>query len=316
MKIIFFLLLVFSFLEANVLSVNITPTLKDNTFMGIKILDQKHLTFKNIQGIKFSEISDLAYDEQMKKLYLVGDEGKLFAFHILFKEKMREIEPLGSAKLKKKNGKKFKKWRRDSEGMTFDGEGHLLISFEEKAKIGHFDSNLSQDSRMLYSYPLPPKLQDTDNYRSKNKILEALAWHPKYGILTAAEWPLKKENKKHQTIYALSGKEWHFKAEKEAKSALVAMEVMDDGNLLVMERSFTGLLDPFVLTLKKVYINNNNKKAMCQTKILAKMNSHKGWNMDNFEGLAKVAKGRYVMVSDNNDNFFQKTLLIYFEVLD
>ena len=89
---------------------------------------------------------------------------------------------------------------------------------------------------------------------------------------------------------------------------------MDDGNLLVLERSFTGLMTPFIVTLKKVYIQNCKKK-MCKTKVLAKMNSHKGWDVDNFEGLARVGKHRYVMISDDNDNFFQKTLLIYFEVL-
>ncbi|HHD79288.1 MAG TPA: esterase-like activity of phytase family protein, partial [Epsilonproteobacteria bacterium] len=124
-----------------------------------------------------------------------------------------------------------------------------------------------------------------------------------------------KDDKKKQTIYALSGKKWHFKAEPEAKSAVVAMEVMDDGNLLVMERSYTGILDPFVVTLKKVFIRNC-KQNMCDSKVLLKMNSHKGWDVDNFEGLAKVGKNRYVMVSDNGDNFFQKTLLVYFEVVE
>ena len=167
---------------------------------------------------------------------------------------------------------------------------------------------------MIRTYQLPRKLRNPKNYRSRNKSLEALAWHPRYGILTAAEWPLKKDDKKRQTIYALSGKKWYFRAEPEGSSAVVAMEVMDDGNLLVLERSYTGLMNPFVVTLKKVYIQNCKKK-MCKTKVLAKMNSHKGWDVDNFEGLTKVGKHRYVMISDDNDNFFQKTLLIYFEVL-
>ena len=115
---------------------------------------------------------------------------------------------------------------------------------------------------MIRKYQLPKKLRDSKNYRSRNKSLEALAWHPKYGTLTAAEWPLKKDDKKRQTIYALSGKEWHFKAEAEEKSAISAIEVMDDGNLLVLERSFTGLMNPFVVTLKKVYIRNCKKKCV------------------------------------------------------
>ena len=93
------------------------------------------------------------------------------------------------------------------------------------------------------------------------------------------------------------------------------MEVMDDGNILVLERSFTGMLDPFVLTLKKVNIKNCLYK-MCKSEVLLKMNSHKGWDVENFEGLARVGKNRYVMISDDNDNFLLATVLVYFEVLD
>ncbi len=314
MRIVFLFMLCLGLLQAGSFPVNITPNLKENRFMGIKILDQKQLSFTHIDGIKFSEISDVAYYEKVKKLFLVSDEGKLFTFNARFTEKIEDLQPLAAVKLTKKNAKKFKKWRRDSEGMTLDGKGRLLISFEGRAKIGWFHKNSNMYGNMIRTYKLPRQLRNPKNYRSKNKSLEALAWHSRHGILTAAEWPLKKENKKRHTVYSLKGKKWHFKAEPEGKSSVVAMEVMDDGNLLVLERSFTGLMNPFVVTLKKVYIRNCKKK-MCKTKVLAKMSSHKGWDVDNFEGLAKVGKHRYVMISDDNDNFFQKTLLIYFEVL-
>jgi hypothetical protein len=90
---------------------------------------------------------------------------------------------------------------------------------------------------------------------------------------------------------------------------------MDDGNILVLERSYTGLTNPLVITLKKVFIKNCQNR-MCKTKILAKLSSHEGWEVDNFEGLAKVGDHRYVMVSDDGNNFFQKTLLVYFEVVN
>lgn len=283
--------------------------------MGIKILDQKQLSFAQIQGVKFSELSDVAYHAKTDTLYLVGDKGTLFSFRAKFSKKIDELTPLRATKLKNKKGKRFRKWKRDSEGLALDGKGRLLISFEGKAKIGYFHKNSDKYGDLIRKYKLPKQLKNPKNYRSKNKSLEALAWHPKYGILTAAEWPLKKGNKKRQTIYALSGKKWHFRAEAEAKSAISAIEVMDDGNLLVLERSYTGLLNPFIVTLKKVYLKKC-KNGICQSKVLAKLNSHKGWDVDNFEGLAKVGKDRYVMISDDNDNFFQKTLLIYFEVME
>ena len=311
MKIAFFLAGLIGLLQGGMLETQISPQSNTASLQPIILLDQKILLYKQISGLKFSEISDLAYDKNKKRLYFVSDEGKLFAFDALFGDKIERLNAVNGVELVKKSGKKFKRWRRDSEGLTIDNKGELYVSFEGRAKIGKFD----QKGRMQKEYTLPKKLVDPKNYRSRNKSLEALAWHPVYGLLTAAEWPLKHKDKKEHTVYALNGKEWNFKAEAEGKSAVVAMEVMDDGNLMVMERSFTGLMRPLVITLKKVHlVGCKNTKKLCQSELLLKMNTHQGWNIDNFEGLAKVGEHRYVMVSDDNDNFFQKTLFIYFEV--
>ncbi len=311
MKIIFFLVSFLGLLQGEILNTEIAPSSNENQFEGITLLDQKRLLFKEISGLKFSEISDVTYDQTEKKLYLLSDEGILFVFEAFFSDRIETLNAVRGMTLAKKEGKKFKKWRHDSEGLALDNKGHLYVSFEGRAKVGKFN----QKGEMVKKYTLPKKLRDPKNYRSRNKSLEALTWHPRYGLLTAAEWPLKNKQKKDQTVYALNGKEWQFKAEVEQSSAVVAMEVMDDGNLLVMERSYSGLLNPFVITLKKVYLNQcKNKEKMCKSELLIKMNSHQGWSIDNFEGLAKVGKHRYVMVSDDNGNFFQQTLLIYFEV--
>lgn len=312
MRLISLLLILFSSLYAGVLAVDITPSGKCDQKFGIKILDQKYLSYKKIGGVGFSELSDLAYKAKEKKLFMISDEGKLFTFHARFSDRIDELNPLSVVPITKEKGEKFKKWRRDTEGICLGSEGGLLISFEGKPKLGLF----GEDGKRIKKYRLPEPLRDTKNYRSKNKALEALAYHPKYGALMVAEWPLKRDHKKLQTIYSLSGKSWHFKAEPEARSATTAIEVMDDGNLLVLERSFTDFFDPFVITLKKVYLERCEEKGLCQSKVLAKMNSHQGWDVDNFEGLARVGKNRYVMVSDDNDNFFQRTLLIYFEVIE
>lgn len=315
MKTLFLVCFSFVLLQASVTNANICPPFSKKTFGKIKFLDQKTLTYTQIDGVKFSELSDLTYDRQKKILYLIGDEGTLFAFNASFSETIDTLEPLFGRVLKKKNAKDFKRWKKDSEGLTLDGKRRLLISFEGEAKIAWFHKNSSKKGNLIRTYTLPKALRKKKHYRSKNKSLEALAWHPKYGTLTATEWPLKKYHKKRQTIYALSGKRWQFQAEPEGKSGVVAMEVMHDGSVLVLERSFISMFDPFVLTLKKVSLKNCLYK-MCQSEILLKMNSYEGWDVENFEGLARVGKNRYVMVSDDNDNFLLKTVLVYFEVLD
>jgi len=315
MRLAILYVVLFVCLHANVDSTNILPPLKKKSFMHIEILDQKRLSFKKLSNVKFSEISDLTYHKKDETLYLVSDKGAIFAFNAHFSDKIDMLIPLRATTLKSKEGKELKKWKKDSEGLTLDGKGKLLLSFEGEAEIAWFHKNSAKYGNRIRKYTLPKTFKNTKNYRSKNKSLESLAWHPKYGILTATEWPLKKYHKKKQTIYSLSGKKWHFKAEPEGRSGLVAMEVMDDGNILVMERSYTGLMNPLVITLKKVFLNKR-KKGMCETKVIAKMNNHKGWDIDNFEGLARVGSNRYVMVSDDSGNFFQRTLLIYFEVID
>lgn len=311
MRALFFLVVSIAILQGGMLSQQMAPSPDTVVYNKVKFLDQKILFFQEISGFKFSEISDLAYDIHAKRLYCVSDEGRVFMFDAHFSQKIERFDPLSGVALVKKNGKPFKSWRRDSEGMTLNDRTELFVSFEGEAKIGKFDTK----GRMVKSHLLPKKLREPKHYRSRNKSLEALTWHPRYGLLTAAEWPLKENHKKMQTIYALDGKEWHFKAEGEGKSAVVAIETMDDGNLLVLERSFTGLMNPLVITLKKVYLSEcKRKKKMCSSEVLLKMNTHQGWNIDNFEGLARVEKDRYVMVSDDNDNFYQKTLLVYFEV--
>jgi len=311
MKLAAFLLLL-SLLHAEIRTVDIAPRSKSDQLPGLKILDQKYLSYKQIGGMGFSELSDLTYDPKEKQLFMISDEGRLFTFYAIFSDKIDQLKPIGATRITREKGKKFKKWNRDSEGLCMGSKGGLLISFEGEPRLGLFDLK----GQRIREYSLPKPLRDAENYRSRNKSLEALALHPRYGALMVAEWPIKKNPRKYQTIYALSGKRWHFRAEPEARSATTAIEVMDDGNLLVLERSFTNYLDPFVVTLKKVYLEGCAQNSLCKSRVLLKMNSHKGWDIDNFEGLARVGENRFVMVSDDNDNFFQRTLLIYFEVTE
>ncbi len=318
MRYLLFFLLAVNVLFGGAAATDMSPYGVDpRHYMKIRILDQRSLSYPNIDGNHFFGISDLAYDPKKKRLYLVSDQrGKLFAFQARFGKKIEEFKPIYAVKLVGRGGKAFRRWRRDSEGMTLDRKGRLLISFEGRPKIGRFDTK----GRMRQEFRLPPKLLNAKNYRSRNKSLESVALHPKYGLLTASEWPLKRDSAKDQTIYSLSGKEWHFKAEPDTSSAVVAMEVMDDGNILVLERAYSGFRNPVVITLKKVWLKGCRKrgkrKRVCRSEVLAKFSSADGWHIDNFEGLARVGKNRYVMVSDDNDNFFQRTLLVYFEVVE
>lgn len=285
---------------------------KDINNKKLTILDQISLDYKNKNGIPFSEISDIAFNKVNNQLFMIGDKGYLYKFSANFGKKIENLKYLNAFRLKssKKRKKNKQKKKFDSEGLTYNSKKELLVSFERKAKI----SKISTEGVVEVGYRLPKKLRKRSAYRDKNKMFEALAFHPKYGILTVAEYPIKNRKKRDQTIYSLHGKEWHFKTEKHKNSAVTAIEVMDDNNILVLERAYSGISNPFMITLKKVYIDKCDRKNRCKSEVLASFDSFESLAISNFEGLAKVGKNRFVMISDNQNKSFLQTLLIYFKV--
>ena len=46
------------------------------------------------------------------------------------------------------------------------------------------------------------------------------------------------------------------------------------------------------------------------------IDSSVGWRIDNFEGLARHRGLRFFLVSDDNENALQTTILLYLEIVD
>ena len=298
-------LLISLLLFSTLFSLDIRPP---NYNGDVRFIKQIELNSK-FSGFNFSEISDLAYDKKHNILYMISDEGILYRYRARFSKNDFSLIPISATYLKRKNGKRLRKWKRDTEGMALNSKGEIFISREGKPKITKFSPN----GVKIKNLKLPKYLRRV-KLRSRNKSLESLAFHPKYGLLTALEWPPKGVPPHFQTIYSLSGKVWHFYMENYKKNGISEIEVMDDGNILVLERAYNGIFGKFVVTLKKVFLNRCDKNHICKSKVLFKIDSAKGWHIENFEGLARVGKNRYLMISDDNKNFFEQTLLIYFEI--
>ena len=281
--------------------INIFPSsYSPKDIKGISILDVKELSFSDYKGLEFSGISALAF-EKTKGLYALSDRGNLF--HLDLKVEHKKIQSLKVIKampLKNKRNKPLK--HNDSEGMAISKEG-LLISFERDPKVSLF----SFDAKKIKNVKLPPVLNNIKNYKKKNKALEAVLIHEKFGPITIAETALKHEDKRYHTLYALD-KRWKFKAE----AKVTSIELMPSKKILVLEREFE-FLKGHSIRLSTVDINNC-KKGICSKQSLAYMQSVKGWQLDNFEGLTRLYDNVYVMISDDNANFMQRCLFVLFEV--
>jgi len=293
-------LVLLSLLALSILAYDFSPS-GEHRLGSIEILDVKVLDFKDFNGLAFKGISDLAYDKD-RGLYALSDFGYLFKLDLrINNQKIKHISLTEAYTLRTKKGKKLKKKKSDSEGMVFSKEG-LIISFERSPKVSLF----TLEGKKLRNFTLNESLVEIKNYQKKNKALEAVLLHPDFGIITAPEVPLKNKDESFHTLYALN-KEWKFKATYKITSILL----LKDENILVLERDFS-YLQGYSIVLKKVKIKDCI--GVCESTLLANFKSTQGWNLDNFEGLAKVGENLYLMVSDDNGSFLQKTLLVLFKI--
>jgi len=302
-KIISIFIFLYINLYSSVLNYTIEPSYKDiQKHSHIKILDSKELMIKDSKGNEITELSALAYDSN--KLYALSDSGKLYHFNIdLSNDKIDKIELTKTFKLKSKKGKRLKKIKRDSEGLVFY-DGKLLISFERKHRIAMFDL----DGNYIKNKKLHRDLENLENFKSSNKGLESVAYSKKYGVVTAPEAPLTTTDDKYHTIYS-KDKTWKFKR----YSSITALEFIDDDNLMILERKFSWITFHRVTTISSIDLSSC-ENSICKAKTLAVLDSYKNWKIDNFEGLTKVGKDKFLMVSDDNGMFYQKTLLVLFEI--
>ncbi len=103
----------------------------------------------------------------------------------------------------------------DIEGLTLDGRGRLIASFERQPRV----KMLARDGRLVKNIEIPKFLRKRSIFRGRNKMFEAICYHHKYGILVASEYPIRGNKKRLQTIYSLGGKRWHFLTERYKNSA-------------------------------------------------------------------------------------------------
>ncbi len=291
-------------------------------FMRVRLLGTVRIPSGKIDGESVNELSGLAWDEDEKLLYAVSDKGALFHLKPKFRDGLLDsVVVLRGFPLRNRHGKKLKGKKDDSEGLDvingdngIRGDSELVISFEVKPRIKRF----STTGRQIGGFKLPAPLRDPGNYRAANKALEAVAVHPRLGILTTPEASLKSGSPLYPVLYSLRGKQWRLPDRDTADTAIVGLETFPDGSILTLSRSYSSLVEPIRIALDRIWLDKHcetGRRHACRSQRLATFNSAKGWSIDNFEGLAKRDASHFFIVSDNNNFWLQRTLLSYFEIL-
>jgi len=304
-----------------------TPSvpLADNIRIGdrigrIRFLGMLQLPNPVVEKMRFSQLSGLAWDDDDDILYAISDKGFLFHLRPEFENgNLTGLKLLKAVRLRELGSNKPLGYgRTDCEGLDIlkgrngrKGDAELLISFERFPRIVRY----RPDGVALEEYPLPAPLNDAKIYQDPNKMLESVCQDPRLGILTVPELPLKDERGGYTHIFSLGGKSWLYSLP--TRNRITDMDCLGRERVMLLESDFEGTLGRMIITLRIATLPEKPSTTdPVSVETLVSLDTDKGHQIDNFEGLAHHRGNRFFMVSDDNDLFIQRSLLMYFEVLE
>lgn len=294
--------------------------LPGDRFMGIRLLGAVALRHMIIDGQLVAELSGLAWDRDEQILYAVSDGGRLFHLKPAFEAGiLRGVAGVAGFALRDENGRRLRGVWADSEGLALEnadngirGDSVLVVAFERRPRLARYTPR----GRFLGELPLPAGLSSVANYASANKSLESVAHHPEFGWLTAPERPMAGDEPGSLHIWNGPGDFWRYPLRAVPNNSLVAMEVLPGGSLLTLERGHGLFYLPVVISLRRFRLPAPNSPAPLEVSTAAVFDSSRGWRVDNFEGLTRLDGLRFLLVSDDNENAMQRTLLLQIELVD
>lgn len=307
------------YLPLNAKRVPLAETIDIGDRIGrIRFLGMLALPATTVHGLRFSQISDLAWDDDAGLLYAISDKGALFHLRPLFDgNTLVDLQLVRALSLRELHSDQPLRGRRaDTEGMDIvhsrnrrAQDAELLISFERFPRIWRY----RPDGQAVAELPLPAPLDDARAYDDDNRMLEALCIDDTFGPLTMPEAPLRKEQRGHNRIFGINGKSWLYPVEN--SNRVVGMACRGNGEVIVLERDYGRLLWRASVTLNRVQLSAANAGATIKPERLVTLDTADGFQIDNFEGITLHRANRFFLVSDNNDLFVQRTLLLYIELL-
>lgn len=307
--------------ELETRSVALSENIKIGDRIGrIRFLGMLQLPNPTVDGMRFSQISGLAWDDDDGILYAISDKGFLFHLQPVFENgALTGVKLLKAFHLREAGNKKpVKGARADSEGLDIlkgrnghKGDAELIVSFERLPRIVHY----RPDGYVIEESSLPAPLNNARMYQDPNKMLESVCADSRLGILTVPEAPLMGERQGYTRIFSLDGKSWIYPVPE--GNRISALECLGSNRVMVLESNFSGVLGRLEVFLKLATLSpDGSPTEPVPIEMAVALDTRKGHQIDNFEGLAQHRGNRFFLVSDDNDLFIQRTLLMYFELLD
>ena len=260
--------------------------------------------------------SGLAWDADEKRLYALSDRGYVVHLEPVFRKgKLHDVLLLQRHSLLDAAKRTLTAQQADSEGLALiqadngiKGDTELVISFERQPRIVRYRT----DGVLVKKLSLTPGLQDITRYAHANKALEALTDHPTYEFISASERPLKNSAWNLFAHQKDRGSQWQLATSDVEYGAIVGMTTMPDGRIVALERIFRNVFTGITSVVHMVDVSGPD---VHQRQILKLHPADNVFN-DNFEAISWHQDNHFFMISDDNDNALQRSILVYFEIID
>lgn len=279
-------------------------------FVAGAVLRSEDEDFGGLSGLRIVRSGD------RWRLAGVSDSGESFRGPIdLADGRIASVGPLTMASLPDLQGRPVsgKRWG-DSESITADVDGRWLVGFEREHRIWSYAGDFSGGALVVET---PERLQDAPT----NGGLESLASWPDGQLLALTE-NLETEGGTSLGFLRSEGRwsslEWTPSGEGFAPSDATALP---NGDLLVLERRWSALA-PATLKARILRIPRGAVRpgAVLRGELLAELAAP--LVIDNFEGItafddpSRPGAIQIVIVSDDNFNRVQRTLILWLELPD
>lgn len=267
----------------------------------------------------FGGLSGLTINASGEKIYAVSDSG--FWLTANLKHEGATLKSVENVRIgpvvKPAKTTKAMEYNVDAEGIALqtptNNRSPLVVSFERNHRIKHY----IQEKQQLTATKKTLKLHKKVGKAGRNKGLEAIEYirsGPHKGSIIAFAERLKDKRGN------LKG--WIFGRKKTKKITIkrkdgfdiTGLATLPEGDLFVLERRFR--FDEGVkMRIRRVKAKDIKPKALLVGETLLQTSNAKN-SIDNMEGIAvhRTKNGEIIitLISDDNFNFFQRTLLMQF----
>lgn len=194
-------------------------------------------------------------------------------------------------------------------------DGHYLIGFEDRHRIDEYVFENGRFRGPVGSRVLPRELRRM----SRNRGLEGMALMrggPHKGAVVAfAERKLDPQGD-HTGALMEGNNSYPLFLKRSGEFDVTSLASLADGSLLVLERSFIRASFKLDVKLRRIAAADIKPGARLDGDVL--LEAGMNFMIDNFEGLAvsetKRGETLITLISDDNFNFFQNTLLARFKL--